>query len=326
MDPQLAALLPAIEADTAGRLAALEADLDAVRRARAEQARATQGTGAPVALQEDRVIPGPAGDIPVRVFLPEEPAGAYLHIHGGGWVLGSERAQDPMLRGIAAGAGLAVVSVGYRLAPEQPYPAGLDDCVAASRWLAANAASLGVSDPAALAIGGESAGANLAAAVLLRRRDEMDEPPYRAAVLTYGVFSAVYDLPSMKAMWDRNLVLSGPIMEYFSRCYANGRDLRHPYISPLYADLKGMPPAIFSVGTLDHLYSDTLLMAQAWKAAGNECAVHEYQDGPHGFNVFPIPAARESHDRIIAFLRAAVGGRGSGVRGRAPARTAVWPR
>lgn len=307
MDPRLTELLPAIEADTAGRLAALERDVSKVRRLRDEQALATQRMGAPVALQEDRVIPGPAGPVPVRLFLPERPAGAYLHVHGGGWVLGSERNQDPMLRGIAAGANVAVLSVGYRLAPENPYPAGLEDCLAASRWLAAHAADLGVADPAALAVGGESAGANLAAATLLRRRDEMDDPPYRAAVLTYGVFSAVYDLPSMKAMWDRNLVLSGPIMEFFSRAYAAGRDLRHPYISPLYADLRGMPPAIFSVGTLDHLYSDTLLMARAWRAAGNDCALHEYKDGPHGFDLFPLAIARESNDRVVAFLAERVG-------------------
>ncbi|MBI2767741.1 MAG: alpha/beta hydrolase [Chloroflexi bacterium] len=306
MDPQIAALLPTIEADTAARLASLERDVNEVRRARLAAAAATQGQGATIARQEDIAIPGPGGDIPVRVFVPDRPTGAYLHIHGGGWVLGSETTQDPMLRGIAAAAGVAVVSVGYRLAPEHPYPAGLDDCVAASRWLENAAADLGVTDPAALAIGGESAGANLAVATLLRRRDEMEEP-FRAAVLTYGVFSAIYDLPSMKAMWDRNLVLSGPIMEFFSRSYAAGRDLRHPYISPLYADLRGMPPAIFSVGTLDHLYSDTMLMAEAWRKAGNQCDVHQYQDGPHGFNMFPVDIARHSNERIAAFLRAKIG-------------------
>lgn len=307
MDPEVAALLPAIEAETRGRLAALETDVDDVRAARAELARATEGTGPAVALQEDRVIPGPGGEVPVRVFIPEgEPAGAYLHIHGGGWVLGSECAQDPLLRTIAAGAGVAVVSVGYRLAPEHPYPAGLDDCLAASRWLEANVAALGVRDPSAIAIGGESAGANLAAATLLRRRDECDEP-YRAAVLTFGVFSAALDLPSMKAMWDRDLVLSGPIMAYFAGAYARGRDSRHPYISPLFADLRGLPAAIFTVGTLDHLYSDTLEMAAAWKRAGNPCELHEYKDGPHGFTAMPIALAAQANKRIVEFLARTIG-------------------
>jgi acetyl esterase len=306
MDPQVAALIPTIEADTATRLEAFERDIAAVRRQREELMRPTWGTGPAVALQEDRTIPGPAGDIPVRVFVPERPNGAFLHLHGGGWVLGSEKTQDPTLRRFAAGAGVAIVSVGYRLAPEHPYPAGLDDCVAASRWLTAHATELGIADPSALAIGGDSAGANLAAATLLRRRDERDEP-YRAAVFTYGVFSAIYDLPSMKHMWDRNLVLSGPIMEYFSRCYASGRDLKHPYISPLYADLKGMPPAIFSVGTLDHLYSDSILMAAAWRKAGNECELYEYQDGPHGYQGMALDMAEVSKGRIVEFLGSKVG-------------------
>lgn len=240
MDAEIAALLPILEEQTSGRLALFETQLEEVRRERAALALPTQGTGPEVALQEDRMILGPDEEVPVRIFLPDSPVGAYLHIHGGGWVLGSHTAQDPMLRRIAKEASLAVVSVGYRLAPEHPYPAGLDDCVAASRWLEANAVSLGIRDGEALMIGGESAGANLAVATLLYRRDHM-ELPFRAAVLTYGVFSAIYDLPSMKAMWDRELVLSGPIMEFFSNAYAPGRNLTHPYISPLYADLKGMP-------------------------------------------------------------------------------------
>lgn len=303
MDAEIAALIPLLEADTENRLEQLEKDPEALRQMRIEQALPTQGQGPAVALQEDRLIPGPdGGQVPVRIFVPNgDVAGAYLHIHGGGWVLGSHQTNDPALRTLASTAGVAIVSVGYRLAPEHPYPAGLDDCMAAAAWLEEHAGELGVSDPGALAIGGESAGANLAAAVLLRRRDEM-QAPFRAAVLTFGVFSAIYDLPSMKAMWDRKLVLSGPIMEYFSRAYAAGRDLRHPYISPLFADLKGMPPAIFSVGTLDHLYSDTLLMAEAWEKAGCNATVHEYADGPHGFTGMPIELGRRANATIAEWL------------------------
>jgi acetyl esterase/lipase len=306
MDPEVAALLELLEADTEHRLEQLESDVNSVRNARAELVKASQGQGPYVALQEDRTIPGPGGEIPIRVYVPDAPRGAYLFIHGGGWVIGSHIAGDPALRRVANEANVAVISVGYRLAPEHPYPAGLNDCVAASVWLEENAASLGCSEPSALAIGGESAGANLAAATLLWRRDNM-MAPYRAAVLTYGVFSATYDLPSMKAMWDRKLVLSGPIMEYFSRSYLGDRDRNHPYISPLFADLKGMPPAIFSVGTLDHLYSDTMLMSEAWTKAGAEAAVHAYTDAPHGFNNMPLPMAKEANTRTIEFLRAHIG-------------------
>ncbi|MBA4181576.1 MAG: alpha/beta hydrolase [Anaerolinea sp.] len=305
MDPEVAALLPTLEAETARTLDLLRSDIEGLRRKRDELAAPTRGTGPAVRLQEDRVIDGPGGPLNLHIIIPEGPKAAYLHIHGGGWVLGSEKNQDPMLRRLATEAGVAVVSVGYRLAPEHPYPAGLDDCMAASRWVEASMDILGVEDAEAIYIGGESAGANLAVATLLRRRDEL-EAPFRGAVLTFGVFSAIYDLPSMKAMWDRELVLSGPIMSCFSEAYAAGRDLRHPYISPLYADLKGLPPAIFSVGTLDHLYSDTKLMSEAWQAAGNECVVHEYVDGFHGFTGHPIELARRAHSMINAWLKSRV--------------------
>lgn len=305
MDPEVAALLPTLESETARTLDLLRNDVTLLRARRDELSAPVRGTGPAVRLQEDRVIDGPGGPLNLHVIIPENPQAAYLHIHGGGWVLGSEKNQDPMLRRIATEANVAVVSVGYRLAPEHPYPAGLDDCVAASRWLEASMDLLGVDDPEAIYIGGESAGANLAVATLLRRRDEL-EAPMRGAVLTFGVFSAIYDLPSMKAMWDRELVLSGPIMSYFSEAYASGRDLKHPYISPLYADLKGMPPAIFSVGTLDHLYSDTKLMSEAWERAGNECEVHEYVDGFHGFTGHPIELARRAHATINGWLAARV--------------------
>ncbi|MEO6045160.1 MAG: alpha/beta hydrolase [Tepidiformaceae bacterium] len=305
MDLEVAALLPALESETGRTLELLRSDVAGLRQRRDEMSAPLRGTGPAVRLQEDRKIEGPSGPLNLHIIVPESARAAYLHIHGGGWVLGSEMNGDPMLRRIASEAHVAVVSVGYRLAPEDPYPAGLDDCFAASLWLEEHLAELGVDDPGAIYIGGESAGANLAAATLLKRRDQ-GEAPLRGAVLTFGVFSAVYDLPSMKAMWDRELVLSGPIMQHFSDSYAPGRDLKHPYISPLYADLKGMPPAIFSVGTLDHLYSDTVLMSEAWKRAGNECEVHEYVDGFHGFTGYPIGLARRAHTTINQWLGARV--------------------
>lgn len=305
MDPEVAALLPALESETTRTLELLRTDVALLRQRRDEAALPMRGAGPAVRSQEDREIAGPGGPLNLHIILPENPLAAYLHIHGGGWVLGSEKNQDPMLRRLANEASVAVVSVGYRLAPEHPYPAALDDCFAASLWLEEHLADLGVDEAGAIYMGGESAGANLAVATLLKRRDQ-GEAPLRGAVLTFGVFSAIYDLPSMKAMWDRALVLSGPIMQRFSDCYATGRDLKHPYISPLYADLKGMPPAIFTVGTLDHLYSDTVLMAAAWEHAGGECEVHEYVDGFHAFTGHPIELARRAHSTINGWLGARV--------------------
>ena len=306
MDPDIEQLLPMLEADTATRLNQFQTDVAAVRAARWEMMKGTQGTGPEVSRQEDLVLPGPGGDVPARLFVPNGPVrGAYLFIHGGGWALGSHQTADPFMRRIASEAGVAVLSVGYRLAPEHPYPAGLDDCMAAAEWLETHATELGVEDPGALLIGGESAGGNLAAAVLLRRRDE-HQTPFRAAVLVFGVFTATLDLPSMKQMWDRNLVLSGPIMQWFVDSYVPGRDLKHPYISPLYADLKGMPPALFVVGTLDHLYSDTIEMANAWNKAGGRIELREYPGAPHGFTGMPLEAGRTAQAAVVEYIARAV--------------------
>lgn len=297
-------LLPTIQAETRKRFAAMQTDVAALRASSDELARPTWNTGPAIDRQYDTEIPGPGGAIPLRIFIPSgEIKGAYLYIHGGGWVLGSHLNQDPALRTICAGAGVAVVSVGYRLAPEDPYPAGLDDCIAAADWLHENAAELGV--PAGrLAIGGGSAGANLAAAALLRLRDEGRGGRFRAAILTFGVFKAVYDLPSMLAMKDKEIVLSGPIMQFFSDCYIpGGVDPLHPYISPFCGELHDMPPGLFQVGTLDHLYSDSVVMTQKWKAAGNVSEYYEYKDMPHGFGAYPqFPAGAQAADRTIAFL------------------------
>lgn len=305
MDPAMQALLPRIKADTHARIIELMHDPAGLRARANEAAKATWGQGPDVAAQYDTTIATLDGEeIPLRVFIPNgEVSGTYLFIHGGGWVLGSHVNQDPQLRKIASEAGVAIVSVGYRLAPEHPYPVPLDDCVAAARWLAAGGD--GRVPVERLAIGGASAGANLAAATLLRLRDEGDGSPFAAAVFMYGVFKAVFDLPSARMLWDKEIVLSGPMMEFFADCYIpGGVDPLTPYISPFCADLAGMPPAIFQVGTLDHLHSDSVVMAQKWKAAGAKAEYHEYRDMPHGFTNYPqLPEGDRAISRTIEFLR-----------------------
>jgi acetyl esterase len=285
---------------------------DVTRRAREE------GTGtfpAPVVLEQgiDRVVPGRAGEgVPVRVFLPPEgsPAlGVYLHIHGGGWVLGSSRAQDPLLWKMASEGSVAVVSVDYRLAPEHPYPAGPDDCEDVALWLVENAeAEFGASR---LVIGGESAGGHLAALTLLRLRDR-DAALVRRFVganLVYGVYD-LSETPSQIAWGSRELVLSRPTMQWFYECFVPGtsvEDRRSPAISPLYADLSGLPPAYFWVGGLDPLLDDTLFMAARWEAAGSPVAeVRVFPESVHGFNAFPTGMARLALDASVAFVRSCV--------------------
>lgn len=254
---------------------------------------------------ETRSIPGPSGDLPVRILRPPEVRGVYLHFHGGGWTLGGEDHHDLLLDALAREAGVAVASVGYRLAPEHPYPAAPDDCEAAALWAVEHAASLLGSDR--LVVGGESAGAHLAAVTLLRLRDRHGGVPFRGANLVYGC----YDLgltPSARAWGKRNLVLSTPIIEWFADHFVPDPGLRrHPDVSPLYARLEGMPPAFFSVGTLDPLVDDSLFMAARWAAASGRAELDVVPGGVHGFNAFPLRIAAESNRRQAAFLAACVG-------------------
>jgi len=240
------------------------------------------------------------GKIPLRIVAPRNTRGVYFHIHGGGMALGAADLQDPMLERVNEKAALACVSVEYRLAPEYPYPAGPDDCESAALWLAKNAKAEFGSD--VLAIGGESAGATLAAVTLLRMRDRHGFTGFRAANLVYGA----YDLsmtPSQKRFGAERLVLRTVDIEKFMEAYLPGaKDMRHPDISPLYADLQGLPPALFTVGTCDGLLDDSLFMYARYIAAGNRAELAVYPGGAHAFNVFPIEIAGQANARMDAFL------------------------
>lgn len=262
----------------------------------------------------NRSIPGPAGEIPLRVFVPPDPRGIYLHIHGGGWVLGAADQQDVRLWHLAQHAQVAVVSVDYRLAPEDPFPAGPDDCEAAAMWLLETGREELGGGP--LVIGGESAGAHLSALTLLRLRDRHDAAgAFAGANLVFGAFD-ISGTPSQRRWGDRNLVLSGPIMEWFYECFTPGmspEDRRDPEISPLYADLSGMPPALFTVGTLDPLLDDSLFMAGRWAAAGCDADLRVYPESIHAFVAFPTTIAAAAWAAEVAFVRRATGvGAGAG--------------
>ena len=254
-------------------------------------------------------VPTRRCEIRLRVLAPEDEAvGIYLHIHGGGWVLGECDEQDVRLWSLVEATGLCAVSVGYRLAPEHPYPAAPDDCEDAALWLLEQG-SRELGAPGLFTIGGESAGAHLAVTTLLRLRDRHGiTGAYRAANLVYGG----YDLsmtPSQRNWGDRSLILSTPVMRWFGRCFAGDRsleELRDPDISPLYADLHDLPPAYFSVGDLDPLLDDSLFMSARWRAAGNEAELRVWPECIHGFLAFPLALARMAHEEQFDFLRGAV--------------------
>jgi acetyl esterase len=256
-------------------------------------------------------MPTRGGSIRIRVLAPEaEVVGVYLHLHGGGWVLGDCDEQDVRLLALAEATGLCAISVGYRLAPEHPYPAGPDDCEDAALWLLDGGLDqLGLPDR--LTIAGESAGANLAVTTLVRLRDRHGVAgAFRAANLVYGA----YDLsmtPSQRNWGDRNLVLSTPAMHWFGRCFTgerNSEEMRDPDISPLFAELHDLPRALFTVGDQDPLLDDSLFMAARWQAAGNEAELNVWPEAVHGFNLFPLALAKAANEAQYEFLREAVSG------------------
>jgi acetyl esterase/lipase len=252
-------------------------------------------------------IDGPGGHkVPLRVVAPDHPKGVYLHFHGGGWVLGASDLQDPMLERIGENAGLACVSVEYRLAPEHPYPAGPDDCEAAALWLIKNCKSEFGCD--ILTIGGESAGAHLSAVTLLRLRDRHGFAGFKAANLVFGAFDLSMT-PSQKAFGNEHLVLRTiDIIKFSDAFLPNATDRRDPDISPLYADLRGLPPALFTIGTRDALLDDSLFMYPRWLAAGNQAELAIYPGGAHGFTAFPYALAKAANARMDAFLAQAAEG------------------
>ncbi|MBA3842504.1 MAG: alpha/beta hydrolase [Actinobacteria bacterium] len=242
-------------------------------------------------------VPGRAGEISLRIFEPERPRGAYLHLHGGGWMLGSADGQDAWLWEIAQATSLTVVSVEYRLAPEHPFPAGPDDAEDAARWILEQY-------DGRLAIGGESAGAHLAVAALLRLR-ESGVSRFDAANLVFGPFDLT-GTPSRRLWGERDLILSGPMMDWFADCFLPGMPLaerQSAEVSPLFADLHGLPPALFTCGTLDPLLDDSLFMEARWRQAGNDAELAVYAEGIHGFTAFPLELARRARAAQIAFLR-----------------------
>jgi acetyl esterase/lipase len=243
--------------------------------------------------------------VPLRVIAPASPRGIYLHIHGGGWVLGGSDMQDPMLERIADNTGQAVVSVEYRLAPEHPYPAGPDDCEAAAAWLLQNAKKEFGTD--AMTIGGESAGGHLSAVTILRMRDRHGYTGFRGANLVYGAFDMSLT-PSQRQFGNTRLVLRTIDIQQFANAFLPTiTDRRVPDISPLYADLKDLCPALFSVGTKDALLDDTLFMHARWIAAGNDAELAIYPGGAHGFTLFPNDLSRAASARMDAFLNRVLG-------------------
>jgi acetyl esterase/lipase len=252
----------------------------------------------------ERFVDGPAGPIRLRTFVPDDdPQAVMYNIHGGAWIMGAPEMNDLNNQRLCDELQVAVVSVDYRLAPEHPYPAGPDDCEAVAAWLLEHAeAEYGTPK---LLIGGESAGGHLAAVTLLRVRDHLDAVDrFLGANLVFGV----YDLgptPSHLGIGAGPDILAPAMMASATEMFLPGHspdDLHAPDLSPLYADLSGMPPALFSVGTADHLLDDSLFMAARWQHYGNRAELLVYPEGPHGCTMMPAITEHWT-PRVVDFLR-----------------------
>jgi len=304
----------AADQETVAFVAELEARLSTVSppqevgiQAVREAARSGQSFFGPVVhsdIAADRVIDSPAGGLTLRVFTSPVVKGVYLHFHGGGWAQGASDLQDPRLERIANECEVAVISVDYRLAPEYPYPAGPDDAETAGLWLARNAgAEFGTEN---LVIGGESAGAHLSSVALLRMRDRHGlTSAYKGANLLYGAYDLTLT-PSSRAWGDRYVVLSRPYINWCLDMFVAAERRTDPDVSPLYADLSGLPPALFSVGTVDPLLDDTLFMHARWLAAGNEANIAVHPGLPHAFPLMPLKASEQANAICNEFIRLAI--------------------
>ena len=246
------------------------------------------------------------GGVPCRVFRPSEPArGVYLDAHGSGMIAASAMLNDSTNARRAEQLNLAVVSVDYRLAPEHPYPAAPDDCFAVARWLLEHSASeFGTSR---LVIGGDSAGATLSVLTLLRVRDELGaSDAFCGANLEYGAYD-FGGTPSARGAGPGDVqdTLDPGLHDLVNSCYLPGRSLEErqvPEISPLYARLHDLPPALFTVGSADRLVDDSFFMSARWEQFGNQAELAVYPDCVHAFPRFPMELANRANERIDGFI------------------------
>lgn len=259
---------------------------------------------------DDRLVPGPGDDIPVRVYTPAEAvaveAPLLLWLHGGGWVIGDLDTADATARALANGSGAVVVSVDYRLAPEHRAPAALDDALTVLAWAVENGELLGI-DAGRVAVGGDSAGGNLAAALCQRVRDEFG-PQIDFQLLVYPVVDCTMSHPSMDENGEGYL-LTKALMAWFVDHYLGDVDPKDPSVSPLWAPtLAGLPPAMVITAELDPLRDEGEAYAAALREAGVEVDAVRYAGQVHFFVGLAgvLDDGRDALDRAGAALRAAL--------------------
>jgi acetyl esterase/lipase len=281
LDPQAKQLMEQLAA--AGMPPLDEMSVEGARQAILAMA---QMGGDPPALAEvvNRTIPGPAGEIPLRIYTPagRPPFPVLVYFHGGGWVIGNLDSHDGTCRELARGAGCMVVSVDYRLAPENKFPAAPEDAYAATKWVAEHAASIGT-DAGRVAIGGDSAGGNLTATVALMARDR-GGPALLFQLLVYPVTDAACDTPSYAENADGYFLTRKAMQWFWGHYLERPSDGENAYASPLRAaSLAGLPPGLVITAEFDPLRDEGEAYAARLEASGVHCRLKRYDGMIHGF-------------------------------------------
>jgi len=286
LDPQIAALIET-----------LDAAFPPVHTMTGAQARATirsrfvpSTEPEPVAEIRNETIPGPGGDIPIRIYRPHGSAGVGLPIlvfaHGGGFVFCDLDSHDGLCRDFANRLPAVVVSVAYRLAPEHPWPAAAEDLYAATQWAERNASRFG-GDPARVVVGGDSAGGNLAAVTALMARD-LDGPALAAQLLLYPVIAADFETESYRSFGHGYYNPKPALQWYWDQYVPSTADRSHPYATPLNADLQRLPAAVVVIAGHDPLRDEGLAYASALEEAGVPVLRAQFDGGIHGFMTMPV--------------------------------------
>jgi acetyl esterase len=263
-----------------------------------------------VAEVRELSIPGPAGTIPARLYVPAgtKPLPVLVYYHGGGFVIGSLDGWDPVMRSLANASGCAIVSVDYRLAPENKFPAAVDDAYAAVEWVAREAASLGA-DPSRVAVGGDSAGGNLAAVVSILARDRKG-PKIAFQLLVYPTTEQDYTRSS-HVKYGENHFLTSDMMHWFLGNYTTPETIGDWRVQPLRAEsLRNLPPAHIIVAECDPLHDEGEAYGERLRAEGGTATFVRYPGMIHGFFTFPaaLDQGRQAINDAGAALRTALAG------------------
>jgi acetyl esterase len=280
LDPQAKALLDvinAVEGPALHELSPTEA------RQVYAQLSAGRTSDDPVGSVEDRSVPSPDGEVPIRIYRPQGdgPFGVCLFFHGGGWVIGDIDTHDAQARSLASRSGCAVVSVDYRLAPEHVFPGPLEDCFAATTWVVEHAGELGF-DPARVAVAGDSAGGNLAAAVSILARDR-GGPDLAFQLLVYPATDHSFSQASYLENAE-GYFLTAAAMRWFSAHYLADGEPTDPLAAPLHApDLSNLPPALVITAEYDPLRDEGEAYGDRLVEAGVPCTIRRYDGMIHGF-------------------------------------------